>query len=194
MRKNQAPKDNYKKQLRILAVTLAALLIVGGIVFGLVSLGNRPKPVDRTDTAVSQLASDMERAFPVIRVLGIDEGRDGDQVVILIYDEWPSDPWDEVEHAQMDEVFFLAMEFAVEQGQGLALNVINPTSAVDLDGQETFALLVSGTFICLGSALAEVDWSAPDHQVIVENCTLYQNPILLTNAEIVTWPPGPLTP
>ncbi len=194
MRKNQAPKDNFKRQQKILLVIAGIVVILGLVAAGaaLVASGQSAKSVDRADTAMNQLAGDMERAFPLIKVLGIEEGQDVDvdQIIILMYDENPDDPWDDAEYAQMDKAFLLAMEFAAEQGKGLAVNTINPAPVVDLDGQETSALFVNVIFICLGSALAEIDWSAStDHQTIVDSCALYQKAVYLTSAESIIWPP-----
>ena len=186
--KRPTQENNYSRQLIGVGVLAALLVFILGAfaVIKIVSAQPRSTSERGTDPA-SLLASRMERAFPLINILGVNSNRETDNIEVLFYDPAPLDEWSAKEKGQMDEVMFLAMKFAEEQGMGLTIYVLHSSPAVGLDGENVSVLLVNSVLYCYYELFQDVDWSIANHDTIEENCLLLAAGYYWGNADKVTW-------
>lgn len=188
--KSQSQENSYKRQLIGVGAFVALVVVILAAVVIPPTVANRPRPSARargTDPA-SQLANDMERAFPSIFILGVDENPEDKRVVVLLFDSDPFAVWEQAENDKMDAAALLAMEFASEADSDLTINILFETLAVTLQGESVSALLVNYTVLCFLADVEDIDWGRADTDTIKDNCTMLPAGRLWENAEGILWP------
>ena len=190
--KRPTQENSYKKQLTGVGVIVAlAVLALGAFaVTKIVASQARPSAQARGADPASQLARDMERAFPLISILGVDEDSEGNRITVLLFDPEPEDIWGEAEFEKMDSAILLAMEFADGLGRNLTINFLNDkASVVTPQGEEVVALVVGSSMLCwLTEMEDDVNWARADHDTVVENCTMFPVGGFWAKAEMILWP------
>lgn len=188
--KRPTQESNYKKQLTGVGALVALIVFILGafaVIRIVAAQSNRPSAPSGSD-ATSQLARNMERVFPIISILGVNENRDTNDLEVLFYDPEPLAEWGAKEGGQMDEVMFLAMKFSADQDKSLALYILHPTPAVGLDGENVSVLFVNSVFYCFLESIQEINWNTANHDTIEESCVLLSAGYNLGKAEKILWP------
>lgn len=189
MRKNQAPKDNFKRQQKILLAVVGVIVILGLVAAGaaiVASSNQRVVPIGGEDE-VAQLAQEMNAAFPLLQVIG---AFDRDPVEVIYYEPSSGQTWTDTDRANMDKAILLAMQFAAERGKGLQLYLLAPTSLAGRDGKPANVFSVSGVFVCMNvEGMQDVNWNSANHDTITENCMLFPGGQYWGETEAILWPP-----
>lgn len=180
------PKSNYRKQLIGVGI-LVGLLVIGAVFAGIMfAVSNQS--VDRGEDAVSQLAERMDRAFPLLQVVGAFDRDAG--VEIIFYESEPARVWTESEKLQMDTAMLMAMEYTAERGKTLTAYILTKNTLVALDAQEVDVFFAAAVFQCTNvSGLQDVNYNTADHEDIIKNCRIYPGGQYWGEAEAILWPP-----
>ncbi len=116
--KRPIQENSYKKQLIGVGVLVGLLVFILGA-FALIRLladqSRSSTSSERGTDPASLLASRMERAFPLISILGVNSNQQKDELEVFFYDPDPVEEWTTAEKRQMDEAMFLAMKFAEDE-------------------------------------------------------------------------------